>query len=183
MSCGTADRDYSNIDRMMELWAGLHPRESRDWLEKDPEATENLVPFRANQYGDYLNARDVWNAESLGYTYPETQRWKAEYQTDGQFDENKLALELTKVLETKYNSAASAARKAEVTNTRPPPTNKTITHPDVAVTNAPTLAQQIAGEEVKGTAISALEKGKDILDQVPEVLAKPDYVANVTYEK
>ena len=168
---------------MLELWAALHPKESREWLEKDPDATTNLVPFRANQYGDYLNARDIWNPEGLGYTYPETQRWQEKHKTNGQFDEDKLAHELTVILERKYNSAASAARKAQVTKTRPPATSKTITHPDVGVTNAPKLAKLIDGEEVKGAGISVLEKGKSILEQVGELVSTKDYVANVTYEK
>ena len=167
----------------MELWAGLHPQEAREWLEKDPDATENLVPFRANQYGDYLNSRDIWNPESLGYTYPETKRWLPEHLTNGEFDEQKLATELTKKLEQKYNSAASAARKAHATKPRPPETNKTITHPDVRKNTAPKLAQQIAGTDLKGAAISVVEKGKDLIDHIPDLITQYDYVANVVYEK
>ena len=166
----------------MELWAGLHPKLSKEWLENDPDATVNLIPFRSNEYGDYFNARDSWSPEAFGYTYPETKRWK--YTTKGVFDEDKLAEDLSVHLNKKYNSAASAQRKAAVTKTRDPAHDKTITHPDVAANDsAPKIGHQIAGQEVNGVKITTLEDGKKPEDVLADVLAAPDYVANVVYEK
>jgi hypothetical protein len=169
---------------MLDLWVGLHPKEAREWVEKDPEATIGLIPFRSNQYGDYHNARSSWDTESFGYAYPETQRWQSKYQTNGQFDENKLAVELTKYLNMKYNSSASAAKKAILTTTREPSTDKTITNPKAAAhAVAPKIGAQIAGQAVNGVSISAVSGEKKPQDILPEVLEGKDYVANVIYEK
>ena len=169
---------------MLDLWAGLHPDESRDWLEKDPDAVLPLIPFRANQYGDYLNARDSWETEFFGYTYPETKKWIPEHTTDGAFDEKKMASELAKTLNAKYNSAAQAQKKAVLTTTRDPASDKSITHPEVSANDvAPTIDEQIAGVEVKGAKISAIPAGQKAEDLIPDVLSVYDYIANVTFEK
>jgi hypothetical protein len=174
----------SNVDRMLDLWSAIHPAESTDWLEHDPDAKVPLIPFRADQNDNYHTAQGVWRPESLGYTYPETQRWKPEYQTDGKFDENKLAAELTEILNKKYNSAAAAQRKALLTTTRDAPTDKTITSTEAAANEvAPSIHAQIVGEEVNGVAISALPEGQKESEVLPEVIEAPDYVANVVFEK
>ncbi len=171
---------------MLEIWAGLHPKESKEWLEKDPEAVLPLTPFRTNEYGDYHTARTTWHPENLGYTYPETKRWDPKCQTDGVFDEDKLAAELTKEMNLKYNSAAAAAKKAELTNKRDAPSAKTIANPDVAAkvaNDVSSIQAQIEGKEVKGAVISAVPEGTKQEDLLPEVLTHNDYVANVIYEK
>ena len=169
---------------MLSLWAGLHPDESKDWLEKDPDAVLPLIPFRTNQYGDYFNARGCWESEQLGYTYPETKKWIPEHTTDGVFDEKKMQAELAKTLNAKYNSAAQAQKKAVLTTTRDAPSDKPITHPEVAANDvAPTIDEQIAGAEVKGAKISAVPAGQEAHEIIPEKLNVYDYIANVTFEK
>lgn len=169
---------------MLDLWVGLHPQEAKEWVEKDAEAQIPLVPFRSNSYGDYHTARSSWDTESFGYTYPETKRWEAKYQTDGKFDENKLQVELATFLNGKYNSSASAQKKAILTTTRDAVSDKTISHPEAAAnTEAPKIGAQIAGQEVKGLVISAVADGQKAEDILPEVLTAEDYVANVIYEK
>lgn len=174
---------YSNVDRMLDLWAGLHPNEAREWLEKDPEATIPLIPFRSNQYGDYHTARGSWDVEGFGYTYPETQRWLPKYQTDGKFDESKLADELTTTLNQRYNSSASAQKKAILTTTREAAPDKTISHETVVTDTAPKISAQIGGQEVNGVSISAVPSDKKPHEILPDVLEAEDYVANVIYEK
>lgn len=174
----------SNVDRMFDLWTGLHPKEAKEWVEKDSDAQINLVPFRQNAYGDYHNARSCWDTESFGYTYPETQRWQDKYKTDGKFDEDKLQVELAEYLNNKYNSSASAAKKAILTTTKESPSERTVSHPEAAAnTEAPKIGAQIGGQEVKGVVISALSEGQKAADLIPDVLETEDYVANVIYEK
>lgn len=174
----------SNVDRMYDLWVALHPKEAKEWVEKDDEAQIPLVPFRQNAYGDYHTARSVWDTEYFNYAYPETKRWEAKYQTDGKFDEDKLQVELAQYLNSKYNSSASAAKKSILTTTRDAVSAKTISHPEAAAnTEAPKIGAQIAGQEVHGAVISALTEGQKAADIIPEVLQAHDYVANVIYEK
>ena len=169
---------------MVDLWVALHPQEARDWVEKDDEAVLPLIPFRSNAYGDYHTARSVWDTETFAYAYPETKRWEAKYQTDGKFDETKLQTEIAQFLNSKYNSAASAQKKALLTNTREAVADKTITHPEAAANSeAPKIGAQIAGQEVKGAVISAVTDGKKPEDILPDVVSAHDYVANVIYEK
>ncbi len=174
----------SNVDRMLDLWTGLHPKEARDWIENDSDAKIPLIPFRKDQGENYHTAQTVWHPEDLGFTYPETQRWKAKYKTDGKFDENKLAADLAQLLNKKYNSAAAAQRKAFLTTTRDPPADKTITSPDAAAfVQAPKINALIKGKEVNGASISAIPDGKIEEEILPEVIEATDYVANVIYEK
>ena len=180
----TLSNHHRNIDRMMSIWGGLHPKEAREWLENAPDAVVNLIPFRTNQYGDYHTPRACWDTESLGYAYPETKRWEKKYQTNGEFDEDKLQVELTEYLNKKYNSAASAQKKAALTTTREEPADKTITDPKAAaVDEAPKLGALIGGQEVKGAVISAIPEGKKAEDLLPDILEGYDYVADVIYEK
>lgn len=89
--------NISNFDRMFDLWVALHPKEAKEWVEKDSDAQISLVPFRMNAYGDYHTARSVWDTESFGYNYPETQRWQDKCKTDDKFDGDELQVELAKV--------------------------------------------------------------------------------------
>jgi hypothetical protein len=197
----------SNIDRMLELWIALHPKEAREWFDHDEDAKIPLIPFRKDQYGNYHTAQTIWNPESLGYTYPETQRWKAKYKTNGKFDEDKLAADVAQVVNKKYNSAAAAQRKSALTKEKEEPASKTITNPEAAVEVAPSLHSQIVGEATQAgqsaagaltgalrdaasaaagavkAGISALPAGKSELEFLPKVLKTSDYVANVLFEK
>ena len=192
---------------MLELWAALHPEESRDWLEHDEDAKVPLIPFRKDQYGNFHTAQTIWSPESLGYTYPETQRWKSKYKTNGKFDEKKLAADVAKVINKKYNSAAAAVRKSKLTKEVEKPPSKTITDPNAAVEVATSLHAQITGEATKAaetaggalggalrgitstatkaveTGLSVLPNGKSELDFLPKVIKSEDYVANVLFEK
>lgn len=176
--------ENSNVDRMLDLWVALHPAEAKEWIEKDDEAVLPLIPFRSNAYGDYHTARSIWDTETFAYAYPETKRWEAKYQTDGKFDEIKLQTELAQYLNSKYNSSASAQRKAVLTTTQETVGEKTITHPEAAANSeAPKIQAQIAGQEVNGKVISAVPEGQKPEDLIPDVLTAHDYVANVIYEK
>ena len=144
-----------------------------------------MIPFRANQYGDYLNARDCWETEFFGYTYPETKKWIPSHQTDNKFDEKKMAAELAISMNQKYNSAAQAQKKSVLTTTRAPPSGKPITHPDATTDSheVKTIDEQIAGAEHAGANISAIPAGQSAEDILPEKISSYDYIANVTYEK
>lgn len=169
---------------MLELWIGLHPKEARDWVENDSDAVTPLIPFRKDQGENYHTAQSVWRAEDFGYTYPETQRWRAKYQTDGKFDENKLATDLAQLMNKKYNSAAAAQRKAFLTTIRDAPTDKTITSTvAAALDQAPKISALIKGIGSLGTSISAIPDGKIEEDILPDIIEARDYVANVIYEK
>jgi hypothetical protein len=169
---------------MLELWTALHPKEAREWIENDLDAKVPLIPFRAGQDGKYHTAQSCWRSEDLGYAYPETQRWEEKYKTNGKFDEDKLAAELTQYLNKRYNSAAAAQRKAVLTTTRDPPTDKTITSPEAAANEqAPKIHAQILGQEVNGATISAMPDGTKEEEVLPEVIEAADYVANVVFEK
>lgn len=180
-----AKSSASNVDRMLDLWAGMHPQESKDWLSSDPDAVAPLIPFRSNQYGDYLNARDCWESEFFGYTYPETRKWIPAHQTDNQFDEKKMAAELAITLNQKYNSAAQAQKKSHLTKVRDPPSDKPISHPDAVIDTKASkpLDEQIAGDEHKGASITNVPDGQKAEDILPEVITAHDYIANVTFEK
>ncbi len=170
---------------MLEIWAAIHPELSREWLENDELAKQALVPFRTNKYGDYHTARTSWHPEAFGYTYPETKRWEERYQTDGEFDEKKLDEELTILLNEKYNSAAQAAQRAELSQTKEAPKGKTITKTAAGVAADVTdIRSQIEGaKDVMGAAISAIPGGAKFVDKIPETIHTYDYVANVIYEK
>ncbi len=170
---------------MFELWIGLHPKEARDWVENDSDAKISLIPFRKEQGENYHTAGSVWRPEDFGYTFPETQRWRAKYKTDGKFDENKLAADLAQLVNKKYNSAAAAQRKAFLTKTRDPPADKTITSMKSAANEiVPKIGALIKGsKDVLGASISAIADGKIEEEVLPDVIEATDYVANIIYEK
>lgn len=175
----------SNVDRMLDLWTGLHPKEARDWIENDSDARIPLIPFRKDEGENYHTAQSVWHPEDLGFTYPETQRWRAKYKTDGKFDEDKLAADLAQLINKKYNSAAAAQRKAFLTTTRDPPADKTITSKEAAALDkVPKINALIKGvTDANGASISAIPDGKIEEEVLPDVIEATDYVANVIYEK
>lgn len=175
---------HNNVDRMLELWIGLHPKEARDWIENDSDAVIPLIPFRKDQGEHYHTAQSVWRVEDFGYTYPETQRWKPKYKTDGKFDENKLATDLAQLMNKKYNSAAAAQRKAFLTKTRDVPIDKTIASAvAVAIDQAPKISALIKGIGGLGTSLSAIPDGKIEEEVLPDIIEARDYVANVIFEK
>ncbi|KAH9940686.1 photo-regulated tyrosinase [Amylocystis lapponica] len=72
---------HSNVDRMLSLWAAIHPTV---WVDKGPanegtwtiattasvDETTELTPFWSSQKG-YWNSTQLTQTSPLGYTYPE----------------------------------------------------------------------------------------------------------------
>ncbi|KAL4915885.1 common central domain of tyrosinase-domain-containing protein [Aspergillus aurantiobrunneus] len=88
---------HCNIDRIFALWQGLNPE---NWFEKAqvnaffqeiigmPNGSEitpetGLRPFHKDTKGALLTPNDVRWWYTLGYSYPELQTWKEEYNHEG----------------------------------------------------------------------------------------------------
>ncbi|KAL9607640.1 MAG: hypothetical protein Q9167_007463 [Letrouitia subvulpina] len=76
--------------------------------------SEDLRPFHKDRDGHYWTSNDAREVTALGYTYPGLEKWKYR-NLDGSYDQATHIKELTRTLNTDYNSAWSAVQKARLT--------------------------------------------------------------------
>ncbi len=164
------DPNYlSNVDRLIAIWQILH---EDSWFNGEDRRDEDegtfaiqkghrdrpqdiLRPFHKNSQGDYWTSADAREVTALGYTYPGLEKWNYT-KPDGSYDKERHIEVTTRRLNLEYNSAWSAAEKAELTADPGQPD-------DISLMSL--------------NSLQALTK-KDPVD-----LTVNDYVVNVIYEK
>ena len=105
---------HSNVDRLLAMWQDLYDTKYAQWL-KSPPANEGdnpkswLAPFHTNSSGDeYDSIECSYQQKTLGYTYPELQKWLPVYKTDGQFDPEKFKRMLRANIELRYSTTGKS---------------------------------------------------------------------------
>ncbi|KAI9370619.1 common central domain of tyrosinase-domain-containing protein [Aspergillus egyptiacus] len=106
---------HCNIDRIFALWQALNPEK---WFEKSevndffqetiglPEGTvitpnTGLRPFHKDTKGTLMTPEDVRWFYTLGYSYPELQTWKEQYNSEG-FSSQAFLSDLRKTINELY---------------------------------------------------------------------------------
>lgn len=114
---------YSNIDRLFAIWQALNPTK---WLDNippdnatvtDSHGTQHAVnedtplePFRQSADGSYWTPTGVRHTSTLGYSYPELQRWDSKYlQSDGAFNDSVFQADLNATINKLYGVSRSLA--------------------------------------------------------------------------
>ncbi|KAK8131364.1 hypothetical protein PG984_007802 [Apiospora sp. TS-2023a] len=114
---------HCNIDRLFAIWQQLNPDKwfteaDQAWFsqkivgidEKEKVfSTTPLRPFHKDKDGAIWTADEVRSHKDLGYTYPELQPWKPEYQTGGQTDREKYIGSLKERINTLYGKCRQEA--------------------------------------------------------------------------
>ena len=159
----------SNVDRLIALWQILHDNswfDGTDPRDEDPGTfaiqrgnrdtpQDILRPFRKNSHGDYWTSVDAREVTALGYTYPGLEKWRYT-KPDGTYDKERHRQEIIRPFNTKYNSAWSAAEKAELT---------------------------ADPGQLDGVSLMSLNSLQEVTKREPIDLTINDYVVNVIYEK
>ncbi|KAI1842912.1 hypothetical protein JX266_010930 [Neoarthrinium moseri] len=114
---------HCNIDRLFGIWQQLNPDK---WFTsgdqgpfdqkiigiKETDKVTNktpLRPFHKDSKGTVYTPDEVRDHIPLGYTYPEIQPWKPEFQSQGRFDREKYIKYITDVINEKYGKARKKA--------------------------------------------------------------------------
>ena len=157
------------MDRLIAIWQILHEEswfDGSDIRDEDQgtfaidrlhhdKPQDPLRPFHKNASGDYWTSADAREVTSLGYTYPELEKWN-HTTADGSYDRARHISVLVNRLNHDYNSAWAAAEKAELT------------------------ADPGQGDGMKLASMATLIT---VAKQDPIDLEIDDYVVNVIYEK
>lgn len=117
---------------------------------------DDLRPFHKDATGSYWNSVDAREIAALGCTYPELEKWK-HIQVDGSYDREGHISHLKGKLNDQYNSARSAAEKAELT----------------------AGPGQTDGLNLMSLSSLQAVSNKGLVD----IIGTDDYVVNVIYEK
>ena len=160
---------FSNVDRLIALWQILHDDswfDGTDPRDEDlgtfaipkgyPDRPQDILrPFHKNSQGDYWTSADVREVTTLGYTYPSLEKWKYT-KSNGTYDKERHVDEIKRRLNMAYNSAWSAAEKAELSADPGQP---------------------------DGLSLMSLNRLQEVTKREPIDLTINDYVVNVIYEK
>lgn len=163
-------RFNSNVDRQIAIWQALYKDE---WFDDAPglltdakgnwstapntlcTPTTLLAPFHCDSEGDYYTSDAVRYWTTLGYTYPELQRWKYD-------DDTKYIKSINKALKNLYSTTAVATAAATEKLT--------------------TAASALKRSELASTKDALLKFISDG-ERGPRYRLHDDYVINIRYER
>ena len=92
------------------MWQDLYDDKYLKWLSGSESAKEPLAPFHIDGKGTYYDSSNCsYQQKSLGYTYPELQKWLDKYKTNGVFDKQKYQSQLRTTVDSKYSTTAKSA--------------------------------------------------------------------------
>ena len=105
---------FSHLDRLFAIWQTLNPGK---WFYGDMQRPFDqrtigagdvvsnkspLRPFHKDTNGTVWMPEDTLDWFRLGYTYPELQRWRPEFQSNGVFDKDKYTTKLLESINESY---------------------------------------------------------------------------------
>lgn len=158
------------------MWQDLYDEKYLKWLTASKEAKAALSPFHIDKNGTYYDSFSCsYQQKTLGYTYPELQRWLDKYKTNGAFDKQKYQTQLRKDIELKYSTTGKSLLQLPEQEQIATAHMSAMTAENLAIENFPQrlveIAEQANSEAPKPSAPPAASWEEN------------DYVVNVVYDR